>query len=105
MSKICRFTVLASRDLEAIIDYVAEQSSIDIAETVLTKVNQKCQQLMSFPGIGRKRDELSTGVRSVPVDNYLVFYRLIEDGIEVLRIVSGYRDLEVLFEEEDPSEE
>ena len=35
----------------------------------------------------------------------MVFYRLIEEGIEVLRIVSGYRDLEVLFEEDDPLEE
>jgi toxin ParE1/3/4 len=43
MSRICRFTVLASRDLESILDYLAEQSSIDAAESFLETVNQKRQ--------------------------------------------------------------
>jgi toxin ParE1/3/4 len=102
MSKICRFTVPASRDLEAILDYIAEQSSIDRAEAFLKQVNSKCQRLTQFPALGRKRDELAAGVRSLPVDAYLIFYRLIEDGIEILRVVSGYQDLEALFDDDNP---
>jgi toxin ParE1/3/4 len=33
--------------------------------------------------------------------DYLIFYHPIEDGIEILRVVSGYRDLEALFPDED----
>lgn len=102
MSKICRFTVPASRDLEAILDYIAEQSSIDRAEEFLRQVNAKCQRLTQFPALGRTRDELAAGVRSLPVDAYLIFYRLIEGGVEILRVVSGYQDLGALFDDNHP---
>ncbi|MEA5603357.1 hypothetical protein [Nostoc sp. UHCC 0252] len=36
-------------------------------------------------------------------DDYLIFYRPIADGIEVVRIVTGYRDLETLFLDNDLS--
>lgn len=53
----------------------------------------------SFLLLGRNRDELMENVRSFPIDDYLIFYSAIEAGIEVLRVVSGYRDLEDLFSE------
>jgi toxin ParE1/3/4 len=52
MSKICRFTVPASRDLGAILDYIADQSSIDRAEAFLKQVNAKCQRLTQFQALG-----------------------------------------------------
>lgn len=51
--------------------------------------------------MGRRRDELLPSLRSFPVEDYLIFYRSIEDGIDILRVVSGYRDLEALFPDED----
>ena len=51
--------------------------------------------------MGRKRDELALNVRSFPIDDYLIFYRAIEEGVEVLRVVSGYRNLRVLFSQSD----
>lgn len=99
MSRICRFAALASRDLESILDYVAEQSSIETAESILQKINSKCSQLITFPESGRKRDELSAGVRSIPSGKYLIFYRLVETDVEILRIVSGSRELKALFDE------
>ncbi|WP_414623341.1 type II toxin-antitoxin system RelE/ParE family toxin [Calothrix sp. CCY 0018] len=99
MSKICRFTVPASRDIENIIDYVADNSSFDTAERLLKKINQKSRNLANFPNMGSKRDQLLTSLRSFPVDDYLIFYRQIEQEIEILRVVNGYRDLDVLFEE------
>ena len=65
------------------------------------KINQKCTTLAHFPNMGRRRDELLSSLRSFPVDDYLIFYRSIEGGIEILRVVSGYRDLEALFQDED----
>jgi toxin ParE1/3/4 len=51
--------------------------------------------------MGRQRDELYPGLRSVPLEDYLIFYRLVPNGIEVMRVVGGYRDLEALFREDD----
>jgi toxin ParE1/3/4 len=101
MSNVCRLTVPASRDIEAIIDYVADNSSFDAAEHLLNRINNQCKRLASFPSMGRKQDELARNVRSFPIDDYLIFYRAIEEGIEVLRVVSGYRDLRVLFSQSD----
>lgn len=99
MSNICRFTSPASRDIETIIDLIADNSGFDAAERFLNKVNQKCKNLATFPNMGHRRDELLEELRSFPVDDYLIFYRPIEGGIEILRVISGYRDLSRLFEE------
>ena len=101
MSNICKFTVPASRDIESIIDYTADNSSFDAAESLLSKINSKCARLAKFPGMGRRRDELAVNVRSFPVNDYLIFYRPIEEGIEILRVISGYQDLEGLFLTDD----
>ncbi|NEO88205.1 MAG: type II toxin-antitoxin system RelE/ParE family toxin [Spirulina sp. SIO3F2] len=98
MSRVCVFTRTASQDVEAILDRLADLSTVDRSETFLQKLNQVCGKLLAFPGMGRKRYELLPDLRSFPVENYLIFYRPLAEGIEILRVVSGYRDLEQLFE-------
>lgn len=68
MSQICKFTVTASRDIESIIDYVADESSFDAAERLLANINNKCRILARFPSMGRKRYELAPSLRSFPID-------------------------------------
>jgi toxin ParE1/3/4 len=58
------------------------------------------------PRIGavrKYRDRLLAGIRIHPMKGFekqLVFYRPLADGIEVLRVVHGARDLEALFSPE-----
>ncbi len=101
MSNFCRITPTASRDIERIMDYLAEKVTLETAEHFLEKIDAKFQLLVKFPQIGRRRDELYPGLRSVPLEDYLIFYRLVPEGIEVMRVVGGYRDLEALFVEND----
>ncbi|NEO87693.1 MAG: type II toxin-antitoxin system RelE/ParE family toxin [Spirulina sp. SIO3F2] len=98
MSRVCRITPRASRDIEAIADYIAAQSTLEIAEQFLNDIDIIFQRLSQFPQMGRKRDELYPNLRSFPYKKYLVFYRLLNDEIEVFRIVSGYQDLNSLFD-------
>ena len=42
-------------------------------------------------------DELGESLRSFPVGNYVIFYRAMQDGIEVVRVLSGFRDIPNLF--------
>lgn len=86
----------AVKDLQEINDYLFAGNP-DIADRFLTIITQKLDTLAEFPSMGRRRDELLLTLRSFPVDDYLIFYRPIVEGIEVVRIVSGYRDLEALF--------
>lgn len=95
----------ASRDLRAIIDYFAV-ANIDVGERLLQVFNQKCQQqvfnqkcqqLVSFPNMGQRYDNLRPGLRGIPLDGYIILYQLVDDGIEIVRVVSGKQNLESLF--------
>lgn len=90
----------ATQDLAQINDYLFAGAS-QVADRFLSNITQKFELLANFPNMGRRRDELSSSLRSFPVDDYLIFYRPIEEGIEVVRVVSGYRDLDTLFDEQE----
>ena len=90
---------LASRDLNAIADYFLERN-LEAGEKLFQKFNKKCQQLTNFPNLGRSYAGLKPGLRGLPLDGYIVFYRVINDGVEIVRVVGGRQDLEVLFSEE-----
>lgn len=100
MSRAYRITPIASQDLSAIADYLADNSSLASAEDFLSKIDATFQRIAQFPQIGRKRDELYPGLRSLPCKQYLIFYRLLNDDIEIFRVVSGYQDLTALFTED-----
>lgn len=53
--------------------------------------------LAATPKAGRSRPELEPSMRSFVVGNYLVFYRVCPDGIEVARVLHGHRDLQSLL--------
>lgn len=67
------------------------------ATRFIESVLEKCELLAGQPGIGRARPLLGPGLRSFAVGNYLIFYRAIADGIEVVRIIHGARNIEPLF--------
>ncbi|TAE60722.1 MAG: type II toxin-antitoxin system RelE/ParE family toxin [Nostocales cyanobacterium] len=48
--------------------------------------------------MGKLCDELAPSLRSFPVGKYLLFYRSVVDGIELVRVIHGARDIQNLFE-------
>jgi toxin ParE1/3/4 len=48
--------------------------------------------------MGRIRSDLLPNLRSFPVGNYVIFYFPADDGIEVIRILHGARDIQQLFD-------
>ncbi len=87
---------LAEADLDDIWWYIA-QDNPDAADRLLDKIEEQCQALAQFPQMGINRDELMPALRSFPIGNYLIFYFPIADGIEVIRVLSGMRDIDALF--------
>jgi toxin ParE1/3/4 len=90
----------ANQDLQEINDYLFAGNP-DVADRLLTLITQKLDTLAQFSSMEGRRDELLSALRSFPVDDYLIFYRPIAEGIEVVRVVNGYRDLEALFLDDD----
>jgi toxin ParE1/3/4 len=96
-----RLTQPATKDVEEIADFIAQQSGLSQSEAFLSKLESKFSNIVTFPQIGKKRNEILPNVRSIPLDKYLIFYLPIGEDIEILRVVSGYRDLSRLFVDPD----
>ncbi|MCA6590304.1 MAG: type II toxin-antitoxin system RelE/ParE family toxin [Pseudanabaena sp. M090S1SP1A06QC] len=77
-------------------DYFAELS-VDAGERFVDDFNKKCRNLVSFPSIGRAYTEIDSSLRGIPLSGYIIFYRVNENLIEIVRVLSGYRDLDSLF--------
>ncbi len=71
----------AEQDLESINDRIASYNP-QVANRLLDKILDKFETLASFPNMGKSRNELIAGLRSFPVEDYLIFYFPREDGIE-----------------------
>ncbi|MBD0327853.1 MAG: type II toxin-antitoxin system RelE/ParE family toxin [Pyrinomonadaceae bacterium] len=91
---------LAEADLLDIWNFIANDSW-EKADRLLEKIDNQLKILASNPGMGRKRDSLAPNLRSFPVGNYLIFYLPINEGIEVIRILHGARDIPSLFQESE----
>ncbi|MDJ0765872.1 MAG: type II toxin-antitoxin system RelE/ParE family toxin [Myxococcota bacterium] len=86
----------AHRDLEEIHDYIAMDSP-NAADDFIALLIDKFKLLSSQPEMGRQRPELQEGIRSLPVKTYNIYYRIIGDSVEILRVLSGYQDISRLF--------
>jgi toxin ParE1/3/4 len=87
----------AIRDLESISSYFADVN-VDAGEKFLQGFSKRCQQLASFPHIGRSYDDLQVGLRGLPLEGYIILYRAMEERIEIVRVANGRQDLRSLFD-------
>ena len=94
----------ASADVEEIAHHIAEDS-LDAADRFLDATESTFQRLAEHPHIGvacgfsgEFADLRRYSVRGSP--NYLVFYRIREQSVEIIRVLHGARDIEAMFEPE-----
>ncbi len=80
----------AELDLIDILVFLGRRSPAT-ADRFADEVEQKCQLLSQFPGMGAERDDIPTGVRTFVVGSYVLYYRPVDDGIELLRVLYGGR--------------
>lgn len=62
------------------------------ADRWLDAVEQRFRILATQPHAGRARPDLAPNLRFLPVGNYLIFHRPIENGVEIARVIHGSRD-------------
>jgi len=86
----------ASIDLAEIIDYFASLN-VEAGERFIKEFEKKCKNLVDFPNMGRSYAHIAPFLRGVPVDGHIILYQVIDDGITIVRVVSGQRDLKSLF--------
>ncbi|MDR3793544.1 MAG: type II toxin-antitoxin system RelE/ParE family toxin [Terracidiphilus sp.] len=96
-----RITPEAEADLDDIWFHVAQASgSFEIADRLIDSLTERFLLLVHHPHAGRARDEdLRPGLRSFPIDNYVIFYRIEGTSVLILRVLHGSRDLPAIFAE------
>lgn len=92
------FTHQAQSDLDEIWDYLASEADEAIADRVVDEIRYACERIVEFPHSGRTKEMLRPDLRSFIVRNYVFFYYVHSDGIEIIRILHGARDIESLID-------
>jgi toxin ParE1/3/4 len=76
--------------------YVAAHSSERVADRVYDSVEQSCRLLAEHPRLGRARPEIQPEARSIVIERWLALYRIAEDGVQIVRIIDGARDISAI---------
>lgn len=92
MSRILRVTEPAQQDLVEIW-LTLETYGVEFADQCINAIQRKFLQLQQFPGLGRSREDLVPGLRSVVVRDVVILYRSLEGLVVIVRVIHGRRDL------------
>ena len=60
---------------------------------IYDRIEQTCQLLKHHPQLGPAHPEIAEDARALVIERWLALYRLVEDGVQVVRVVDGVRDL------------
>ena len=92
MSCTVRLSRRALQDLVAIGRRIAVDRP-NAAEETLRFIEHRLSELQDFPELGRARDDITPGIRSLKAERWLILYRADGKTVRISRIVDGARDL------------
>lgn len=92
-----KLTPLADSDLVGIYRYTAERWGISQADACQGELEQHLSHIAEHPMIGVSRDNLLQGVRSHLAGSQVIYYDVVRDWIEVLRILHVRQDAKAAF--------
>ena len=95
MAKV-HYSSLAAKDLLENAEYIARDKP-DAAYYWVEAIEDTCARLAANPEMGERRSIRNLGhCCSFTCGKYVIFFRGVSDGVEIIRIVRGDRDLEKL---------
>ena len=88
----------AFADLEDIEAHTLETWGAEQCGRYIRGLFERFDEIAAHPGLGRTRDELAPGVKSLPHEQHVIFYEcLADDPCVVLRVLHGRRDVSSAF--------
>ena len=87
----------AKRDLGDIWRYYARVASLETADELLREIEGAAQRLAENAFRWRARDETRPGLRSALVHPYVIFYRLENGVVQIVRVLHGRRNFAAIF--------
>ena len=106
MPRYVRFRPQAVRDIDEAVCYYASNASNIVVEAFIHTIEKAVQRLVKSPSCGSLRFayELELpGLRALPLRDFphLIFYRVVEDRIDVWRVLHSRRDVAAVLAGED----
>ena len=83
-------TARAETDLDDIWLFVAADN-MRAADALIDSIAESASRLAEHPLMGRARPELAAALRSFPEGRYVLFYRPVPTGIELVRVLQIHR--------------
>ena len=76
----------------------SESGSFEHADRLIDTITQHFILLARYPRMGRTRDhDLRPGLRSFPVSQYVIIYRVDGEDVLILHVIHGRRDIQTLL--------
>ena len=96
----------ADRDLDDPAAYLAREASLETALRFYDASSTTFGKLVEMPGLGERGKTSNPRLEGLRVwriegfENHLIFYRPVDDGIEIVRVLHGARDIDSVLESE-----
>jgi toxin ParE1/3/4 len=90
----------ALNDLNDIWDHYARVAGPPTADKLLRDIGGVVRTLEEHPFAGRIRDEIGSGLHSFATSPHVVFYRVLNDRPEIVRVLDGRRDIDDIFSDD-----
>ena len=87
-------TQKARSDLIGIWEYTYENWSHQQADKYYEILIEKIEEIASRPHIGRNYERIKVGLKGVAIKSHIVFYRIENDIVEIIRVLHQRMDLE-----------
>ena len=84
----------AIADLEEIWRYTVENWSVDQANRYYTLTFDEIDYICNKPHSGKSMEDIRKGYRASKVKSHLVFYKVVDDTVEIIRILHQRMDIE-----------
>jgi toxin ParE1/3/4 len=103
MTSSYRVLPAADTDLDDQAAYLAREASLEVALRFYDAAAATCEELARMPGLGERRPTAHPRLEGLRVgrirgfEKHLIFYRPVADGIEIVRVLHGARDIDRLL--------
>lgn len=83
----------AEKDLENIFDYTEKEFGKPQAVAYVSSFDESFSLIAKNPEVGRHRNDVRKDLRSLIKDKHIIFYRLQNNGIRIVRILHTSQDI------------
>lgn len=96
--RIIRISDDAEEDLAQAAEYLDQQTgSSAFGDRLLNELAHVMDLIAEYPWMGRERVELQKGLRGFPHGSYVIFWRIHDNAVEIVRVLHQKQDVEHAF--------